>query len=108
MVRHVQFVETPIFTRQITDLLDDSDYRRFQVFLAAKPETGDVIRGSGGLRKIRWSAQGRGKSGGIRIIYYLLEEDEIYLLLAYPKNKQEDLTNDQLRVLRTLVKEEIS
>jgi len=108
MVRHVQFVETPIFTRQITDLLDDSDYRRFQVFLAAKPETGDVIRGSGGLRKIRWSAQGRGKRGGMRIIYYLLEEDEIYLLLAYPKNKQEDLTNDQLRVLRTLVKEEIS
>jgi len=108
MVRHVRFVETPIFTRQITDLLDDSDYRRFQVFLAAKPETGDVIRGSGGLRKIRWSAQGRGKRGGMRIIYYLLEEDEIYLLLAYPKNKQEDLTNDQLRVLRTLVKEEIS
>ena len=108
MVRRVQFVETPIFTKQITDLLGDTDYRRFRVILAAKPEAGDVIRGSGGLRKIRWSAQGRGKRGGIRIIYYLLEEDEIYLLLAYPKNKQEDLTNDQLRVLRTLVNEEIS
>ena len=77
-------------------------------FLRINPDAGDVIRGGGGLRKIRWSAQGRGKRGGIRIIYYLLEEDQIYLLFAYPKNKQEDLTNDQLRVLRTLVKEELS
>lgn len=107
-MHHVHFVETQIFTKQITDLLDDSDYRRFQVILALNPEAGDVIRGGGGLRKIRWSAQGRGKRGGIRIIYYLLEKDEIYLLFAYPKNKQEDLTNEQLRVLRTLVREELS
>lgn len=107
-MRHVHFVETPIFTRQITELLDDSDYRRFQVVLAVNPEAGDVIRGGGGLRKIRWSAQGRGKRGGIRIIYYLLEADDVFLLFAYPKNKQEDLTNEQLKVLRTLVKEELS
>ncbi len=108
MMYRVHFVETPIFTKQSTDLLDDSDYRRFQSILAANPEAGDVIRGSGGLRKIRWSSRGRGKRGGIRIIYYLLQEGEVYLLLAYPKNKQEDLTNDQLRVLRALVSEEIS
>ena len=107
-MHHVHFVETQIFTKQITDLLDDSAYRRFQVILALNPEAGDVIRGGGGLRKIRWSAQGRGKRGGIRIIYYLLEKDAIYLLFAYPKNKQEDLTNEQLRVLRTLVREELS
>ena len=107
-MHHVHFVETQIFAKQITDLLDDSAYRRFQVILALNPEAGDVIRGGGGLRKIRWSAQGRGKRGGIRIIYYLLEKDEIYLLFAYPKNKQEDLTNEQLRVLRTLVREELS
>jgi hypothetical protein len=50
----------------------------------------------------------KGQGGGIRIVYYLLEKDEIYLLFAYPKNKQEDLTNEQLRVLRTLVREELS
>lgn len=102
------FIETPIFTKQIDSLLVDADYRRFQITLALKPEAGDIIRGSGGLRKIRWSAQGRGKRGGIRIIYYLIQDDEIYLLLAYPKNKQEDLTHDQLRILRNLVSEEIS
>jgi len=88
--------------------LADADYRRFQITLALNPEAGDIMRGSGGLRKIRWPAQGRGKRGGIRIIYYLIEDDEIYLLLAYPKNKQEDLTHDQLRILRNLVNEEIS
>jgi hypothetical protein len=107
MVLRVQFIETPIFTKQITELLDDSDYRRLQVALARKPDAGDVIRGSNGLRKIRWSAQGRGKRGGIRVIYYNVQLEEIYMLFAYPKNKQEDLTNDQLRVLRTLVSEEL-
>ena len=104
----MHFIETPIFTKQIDSLLADADYRRFQITLALNPEAGDIMRGSGGLRKIRWSAQGRGKRGGIRIIYYLIEDDEIYLLLAYPKNKQEDLTHDQLRILRNLVNEEIS
>jgi mRNA-degrading endonuclease RelE of RelBE toxin-antitoxin system len=104
----VHFIETSIFTKQIDSLLVDADYRRFQITLALNPEAGDIIRGSGGLRKIRWSAQGRGKRGGIRIIYYLIEDDEIYLLLAYPKNKQEDLTHEQLRILRNLVNDEIS
>ncbi len=104
----MHFVETPIFTKQIDFLLEEGDYRRFQITLALNPEAGDIIRGSGGLRKIRWSAQGRGKRGGIRIIYYLIQDNEIYLLLAYPKNKQEDLTHDQLCILRNLVNEEIS
>ncbi len=82
MVTHVEFVETPIFTKQITDLLDDADYRQLQVTLAIQPNSGDVIRGGGGLRKIRWSAQGRGKRGGIRVIYYRIEEDQIYMLFA--------------------------
>jgi mRNA-degrading endonuclease RelE of RelBE toxin-antitoxin system len=73
----VEFIETPIFTKQITDLLDDADYRQLQVTLAIQPNSGDVIRGAGGLRKIRWSAQGRGKRGGIRVIYYKIEEDQI-------------------------------
>ncbi len=102
----MHFVETPIFTRQITALLDDAGLRQLQVTLALNPQLGDVIRGSGGLRKIRWSVRGRGKSGGIRVIYYLVDRDEIYFLFAYAKNKQEDLDGAQLRVLRNLVKEE--
>jgi hypothetical protein len=107
MVVHVEFVETPIFTKQITDLLDDADYRQLQVTLAIQPNSGNVIRGGGGLRKIRWSAQGRGKRGGIRVIYYRIEEDQIYMLFAYPKNKKEDLTTEQLKVLRTIIANEL-
>jgi mRNA-degrading endonuclease RelE of RelBE toxin-antitoxin system len=103
----VHFVETPVFTKQITNLLEDADYQRFQVTLALNPEAGDLIRGSGGLRKIRWAAHGRGKSGGIRVIYYLIEDDEIFLLFAYPKNKQEDLSAQQLKILRSVVNEEL-
>ena len=112
LIRHwrsfsrVHFIETPVFTKQITSLLDDADYRQLQVTLALKPRAGDIIRGSGGLRKIRWAVRGRGKSGGIRIIYYLVADEEIYFLFAYAKNKQEDLDSGQLRLLRNLVKEE--
>jgi hypothetical protein len=102
----VHFIETSVFTRQITSLLDDADYRQLQVTLALKPRAGDVIRGSGGLRKIRWAARGRGKRGGIRAIYYLVHDEEVYFLFAYAKNKQEDLDSGQLRILRNLVKEE--
>ena len=104
--RNVHFIETPIFTKQITDLLEDSDYRQLQINLALNPEAGDIIKSSGGLRKIRWVAQGRGKRGGIRVVYYLIEENEIYFLFAYPKNKQENLTVEQLKILRKVVKEE--
>ena len=106
MFLSVHFFETPVFTRQITALLDDGDYRQLQVTLALKPAAGDLIRGSGGLRKIRWAIRGRGKSGGIRVIYYLVDDGEIYFLLAYAKNEQEDLDSRQLRILRNLVKEE--
>ncbi len=104
----MQFIETPIFTKQVTTLLNDADFHHFQVTLSLNPESGDLIRGSGGLRKIRWSAQGRGKRGGIRVIYYILHEGSIFLLLAYPKNKQDNFTNEQLKVLRTLVQQELS
>ena len=60
------FVEFPNFTKQVTGLLDDEDYRRLQAALIANPDLGDLIRGTGGLRKVRWSAKGRGKRGGVR------------------------------------------
>jgi hypothetical protein len=103
----MRFVETPIFTRAITELIDDESYRAFQVALALRPEQGALIQGTGGLRKIRWVAPGRGKRGGVRIIYYWhSREDAFYLLYAYAKNDQEDLTPAQARALARLVREE--
>jgi mRNA-degrading endonuclease RelE of RelBE toxin-antitoxin system len=97
------FYETPIFTDQITSLLDDGSYAELQQALIADPKAGDLIRRSRGLRKIRWRLPGKGKSGGIRVIYYLVCSEEMFLLYAYPKSKQENITDDQARILRRLV-----
>ncbi len=101
------FVETQVFTRQIKELVEDDEYRLLQLRLVANPDTGDLIPRSGGLRKIRLGVTGRGKRGGARVIYYwVTAKSQIYMLLAYAKNAQEDLTEQQLRVLRALVKQE--
>ena len=97
------FYETSFFTDQVTSLITDESYSEFQQVLMTDPEAGDVIRGSRGLRKIRWKIAGKGKSGGIRVIYYLVCEEEIFLLYAYPKNKQENITDNQAKILRDLV-----
>jgi mRNA-degrading endonuclease RelE of RelBE toxin-antitoxin system len=69
--------------------------------LAARPDTGKVIKGSGGMRKLRWAGSGRGKRGGLRVIYYWrVAEDRISMLLVYPKNEMDDLTADQLKQLK--------
>jgi len=103
----MRFVETPIFTKEVLDLLDDDEYRALQLALIFRPEQGAIIPGSGGLRKLRWGGKGRGKQGGLRVIYYQAkEEDACYMLFVYPKNEQEDLTHTQLRVLGRLVREE--
>ena len=99
-------IETSAFTRRIGTLMSDDDYRRFQAALVADPKAGDPISGSGGLRKIRWSAPGRGKRSGVRIIYYHVDaRDRIYLLAVYPKAEKDDLTPAELRVLRKLMEE---
>jgi mRNA-degrading endonuclease RelE of RelBE toxin-antitoxin system len=100
------FVETPIFTKLVTDLLPDDEYRKIQLALVLRPEAGKIIPSSGGLRKIRWKISGSGKRGGLRLIYFWDAPDEtIYMLLIYKKSKQEDLTPNQLKTLRRLIKE---
>jgi len=99
-------IETPIFTKQLLSALSDDDYRLFQTVLLERPDAGKVIPGSGGLRKLRWAAEGRGKRGGLRVIYYWFMQGTILLLFIYPKNVQEDLTPDQLKQLKKVVEEE--
>lgn len=102
-----EFLETPPFTRQIRELISDNEYRILQLALGLRPDQGVIIPRTGGIRKIRWTREGRGKRGGIRIIYYWHRPtNRIYMLLAYPKSEQEDLTADQIRILSRLVKEE--
>lgn len=100
-------IETSIFSRQVQSLLLDEDYRRLQMALVLHPDLGAVIPGSGGLRKTRWAFAGRGKRGGVRMIYYwAVAYDKILMLFMYAKNEQDDLTPEQLKVLRRIIEEE--
>jgi hypothetical protein len=104
----MEFIETPTFTRLILELLTDDEYRALQSTLMKRPEQGDIIKGSGGIRKIRVAAKGEGKSDGVRVIYYWITlRGQIYMLLAYPKTKKDDLNAEELAVLRTLVQKEL-
>ena len=107
----MRFVETPIFTEEVQNLLGEEEYRALQLALLFRPEQGVLVKGSGGIRKIRWGAKGKGKRGGCRIIYYLdkpqdVMQDVIYMLFAYPKSAQADLSPAQIRTLSKLVKQE--
>ncbi len=102
------FYETPIFTEQIVSLLDDDSYRELQSALILQPEAGDLIPRSRGLRKIRWRVAGKGKRGGIRVIYYTVTRDQIYMLYAYAKSRQENMTQEQTNRLRGLVTQHLA
>ena len=103
----MRFVETPVFTSSVRRHLDDEQYRALQWALLLRPEQGLLIPGGGGLRKIRWGTEGRGKRGGVRTIYYwAVEEHVCYMLFVYAKNEQGDLTPAQAKTLARLVREE--
>jgi hypothetical protein len=103
----MRFVETPMFTAVIQRHLDDDNYRQLQIALMLRPEQGPVIQGSGGLRKVRWATGGAGKRGGLRVIYYWAPGDQaFYMMYAYRKSEQGDLTPAQTRQLRRVVREE--
>jgi hypothetical protein len=97
----VTFIELPLFTELITDLVDDASYAEFQKELLRQPEKGDLMQHAGGLRKVRMRLPGRGKSGGARVIYlYLERHNTIVFFYLYTKTKSENLTADQLKRLR--------
>ena len=104
----VVFKETPVFTKQVKNLLTDDEYKELQIHLIENPAKGPVIKSTGGCRKVRWSKEEEGKSGGIRVIYYwITEENQIFMLLAYPKNVQDNLTDKQKKQLRDMVGKEL-
>src|ERR1051326_464993 len=98
-----------MFTRAVVELLADDEYAELQGALIVDPEVGDLMKGTGGLRKIRWTQQrrGKGKRGGVRVIYYWYASGSlIYMLIAYSKDEQDDLSAHQRAALTRLVREE--
>ncbi len=95
------FKESPIFTKQVSRYLNDDEYTALQWALAERPEAGDLIPRSGGLRKLRWQAEGRGKRGGYRVIYYWHNrQGEIWLLIMYAKNEAENIPAQVLKKIK--------
>jgi len=98
------FVETKLFTGLVGGYLSDDQYAALQLSIAANPEAGEIVRGSGGVRKLRWSGSGRGKRGGIRVIYYLrTTRGEVWMLTVYAKNEADSIPAHVLK----RIKEEI-
>jgi len=101
----MEIIENSVFTRRIKEILSDDEYGQLQRMLVGNPEAGIVIPGGGGLRKLRWAVSGKGKSGGLRIIYYwYVGEEIIYMLFVYKKSEQKDLTGKQIKVLKEYVR----
>ncbi len=101
----LEFVYTPLFDASSKGLLDDEAMRHVEMTLLQDPREGDVVAGTGGLRKLRAALPGRGKRGGARIIYFaVLVRNRVYFLLAYAKNQRVDLTPAEKRELRALAR----
>ena len=101
------FIETKLFTRLVDEYLSDDEYRELQKTLIANPETGDVVPGSGGVRKLRLRAAGRGKRGGYRVIYFArIAQGVIWMLTMYPKNVAENIPAHVLRQIRKEVEDD--
>jgi mRNA-degrading endonuclease RelE of RelBE toxin-antitoxin system len=100
------FIETRLFTKLVIEYLTDEEYGALQESLMRNPDVGPVIPGSGGIRKIRWAAQGRGKRGGYRIIYYVRRtHGVIWMLTMYPKNVAENIPTHVLKQIRKEVED---
>jgi hypothetical protein len=106
----MEFIEAPAFTRNVFDYLKDDDYRTLQARLADSPELGDLMPGTGGFRKLRWAdtRRGKGRRGGLRIIYYHFRSDsQIWLMTLYDKNEAADLTAKEKKALKASIENEL-
>jgi hypothetical protein len=102
----ISFIETKLFTGLVQDYLSDDEYQELQKYLVEEPEAGTIVRGTGGVRKLRWAAAGRGKSGGFRVIYFAkLDKGVIWMLTMYPKNVADKIPAHVLREIRKEVED---
>jgi hypothetical protein len=107
----MEFIEAPAFTRYLAGYLTDDDYRKLQSKLGANPELGDLMPGTGGFRKVRWAdaRHGKGRRGGLRVIYYYFPSDhQIWLMTLYAKDEASDLTAQQKKTLKAAVDNELA
>jgi len=101
------FIETSNFTKLLPKYLTDEEYRAFQTYLLVRPEAGDIVRGSGGVRKVRWASAGSGKSGGVRVIYYFKRsQHQIWMLTLYQKSEQATIPSHLLKKIAEALKNE--
>jgi hypothetical protein len=108
-MRLFSFREAASFTQRVLEYLGDESYARLQWYLLSRPEAGDLIQGSGGIRKVRWTVAGKGKRDGTRVIYHWASARGLFFMLdIYAKSEKEDLTPDELKELRKLLKEWLS
>lgn len=92
------FIEASTFTKLLLKYLSDEEYQALQTYLMQKPDAGDLVRGSGGVRKVRWALDGGGKSGGVRVIYYWKTQDhEIWMLTIYSKSERATIPSHVLK-----------
>jgi hypothetical protein len=105
----MEFIEAPLFTQLLPEYLSDDGYREVQLHLVRQPDAGDPIPGSGGFRKLRWGdrRRGKGKRGGLRIVYYyFIADSQIWFMTLYDKDEMVDLSPDEKRLLRAAIEQE--
>jgi mRNA-degrading endonuclease RelE of RelBE toxin-antitoxin system len=105
-VRHRLFIESKVFTKFVGDYLDDEQYSALQLYMLDHSKAGPIIRGSGGVRKLRWSVRGKGKSGGVRVIYYIPDGDSFWMLTIYGKGDVESIPGPMLKKIKEAMEDE--
>jgi len=106
----MEFIEAPAFTRHLPGYLSEEGYQELQARLAANPEMGDLMPGTGGFRKLRWAdvRRGKGRRGGLRIVYYHFASDhQIWLMTLYDKGEAVDLTGREKKALKAAIESEL-
>lgn len=96
-----EFVESPVFTSYLPDYLADDEYAALQEYLCEHPDAGDMVRGSGGVRKLRWARSGTGKSGGVRVCHYVrTRAGQILMLVIYAKGAKDSIPGHVLKAIK--------
>jgi len=106
----MEFLEAPAFTRHLSDYLSEEGYQELQATLAANPEMGDLMPGTGGFRKLRWGdvRRGKGRRGGLRVVYYHFASDhQIWLMTLYDKDEAVDLTGREKKAMKAAIEREL-